>query len=193
MPGITTGFNSSATYGYVHAFRGRSGSQFRFGSTAAVAEFTGADKKPFWAPNYNAGTAFATNLTPKISFQANLQASYAPYYQYVPFLTNGSSASTAVPSAVPADSQAADNGAAAEVPVVSTNAADSNFSPSGSDIGFATESRFVGTLNVGATITDRFTKRASISLEGNSTRPRRSVRIRPESRVAWRAPSSVTS
>jgi hypothetical protein len=169
VPGITTGVNSTATYGYAHAGRGRSASQFRFGSTASVAEFTGADKKPFWSQNYNAGTAFGTNLTPKILFGANVQASYAPYYQYVPFLTNGTAPSTSIPSAVPADGTATDSGAAPVVPVVATSPAESTFNPSGSDVGFATESRFVGTLTAGASITDRFTKRASISAEGQLT------------------------
>src|SRR5205085_374784 len=89
--------------------------------------------------------------------------------QYVPFLTNGTSSATTIPSSVPADSTATDTGATAEVPVVATNPAQSTFSPSGSDVGFATESRFVGTLTTGASITDRFTKRASISAEGQLT------------------------
>ena len=169
VPGITSGFNSSATYSYSHASRAKSASQFRFGGTAALQEFTGADKKPFWVHNYNAGSAFSTNLTPKISFMGNLQASYAPYYQYVPFLTNGASSSVSVPSTVPADGTAADTGAGAGAPVVAANPVDPTFNPSGSDVGFATESRFVGTLSVGASITDSFTKRASITAEGHLT------------------------
>jgi len=168
VPGLTTGFSSSATYGYTHASHSRSASQFRFGSTAAVQEFTGADKKPFWVHNYSAGSAFATNLTPKVAFTANLQASYAPYYQYVPLL-NGTSSSTSIPATVPVDGTATDNGGVPEAPVVTPNPVDPIFSPSGSDVGFATESRFVGTLSAGASITNRFTKRASITAEGHIT------------------------
>ena len=51
VPGVTTGFNSTATYAYAHAFRGRSASHFRFGSTGSVAEYTGANKQALWVPS----------------------------------------------------------------------------------------------------------------------------------------------
>jgi hypothetical protein len=170
VPGVTTGFQSSATYGYVHAFRGRSANQFRFAGTASLQEFTGADKKPFWAQNYGSGTSFGTNLTPKVSLAANLQASYAPYYQYVPFLTNGGSAASGSSFiGVAPDGVAADTGSTSDVPTAVANPTQLSVNPVGTDIGFATQSQFVGTATAGISITDRFTKRASISADTELT------------------------
>jgi hypothetical protein len=166
VPGVTTGFNSTATYGYAHAFRGRSASQFRFRSTASVAEFTSASKQALWVPSYDVGTSFSTNLTPKIGLSANLHAAYEPYYQYVPFLTNASSGSSAIPTAsAPADSTATDNGASSAVPVAAVSPSAADVTPVGSDIGFATKSQFVAFSTAGISITDRITKRVSLTAE----------------------------
>jgi len=123
VPGVTTGLNSSAQYGYVHAFRGRSASQFRFGGGASVQEFTGADRQALWVPNYGAATSFGTNLTPKILFSASLQASYAPFYQYVPFMTNGGASSSAAVSTVvaPVDGAPSGNEPTPEIPIAAIN------------------------------------------------------------------------
>ena len=186
VPGVTTGFNSSAQYGYVHAFRGRSGSQFRFGGGASVQEFTGADKQALWVPNYGAATSFGTNLTSKISFSASLQGSYAPYYQYVPFMTNGGAGSSAAVSTVvaPADGATSGNEPTPEVPIAAINPTPSDVSPVGSDIGFATQSEFVATGTAAVSITDRLTKRASISIDGQLTESQVVGQARMEGRIA---------
>jgi hypothetical protein len=186
VPGMITGLNSSAQYGYVHAFRGRSGSQFRFGGGASVQEFTGADKQALWVPNYGAATSFGTNFTPKISFTARLQASYAPYYQYVPFMTNrGGSSSAAVSTVVaPADGAASGNEPTPEIPLAAVNPTPSDVSPVGSDIGFATQSEFVATGTAGVALAYRLTKRASISVDGQVTESQVVGQARMEGRLA---------
>ncbi len=186
IPGVTTGLNSSAQYGYVHAFRGRAGSQFRFGAGASVQEFTSAARTPLWMPNYSAATSFGTNLTPKIQFTASLQAIYAPYYQYVPFLTNGAGSSSAAVSTVvaPADGLPSANEPVPEVPISAVNPTPAGVSPVGSDIGFATQSQFVGTETAGVSITDRLTKRASITVDAQLTESQVVDQARVEGRIA---------
>jgi hypothetical protein len=162
---MTSGLNGMASYRYGHASRGKSGTAFSFGAIASVQEFSGGSSKPFWTPNYAVNTGFGTKLTPKISYSANVGLSYAPYYQYAPFLTIPIPGSTVTAvTAVTNESPTPDAGAGAEVPVTLVNQPPLNLSPVGSDGGFAVQSTMVSHLSSGMSITDRFTKRSSVSL-----------------------------
>ncbi|MCU1385650.1 MAG: hypothetical protein JWL71_4347 [Acidobacteria bacterium] len=166
VPGVTSGFQSSATYGYVHAGRGKSGTVFQFGSTASLQEYTGADSRPLWVPNYGGSARFGSNLTHKISIAANISASYGPYYQYIAVLANGAGNLGAISAnGGSADSADAGNGSAPATPASLATQGPVNVSPIGSDIGFATEATYVGYASTGVSITDRFTKRSRISAE----------------------------
>jgi hypothetical protein len=89
-PGFATGFQGSLAY----AFR-KSGtrSQVSVGGDAALQEFQsgGISSDPLWFHSYGLSTAFTTKLTNRTSMGFGANASYAPYYQYAPFLRDTAS------------------------------------------------------------------------------------------------------
>jgi hypothetical protein len=89
--------------------------------------------------------------------------------------------STVVP---PADGLASGNEPTSEIPIAAVNPTPSDVSPVGSDIGFATQSDYVATGTAGVSITDRFTKRASFTIDGQLTESQVVGQARVESRIA---------
>lgn len=142
-PGMASGLESSVTYGYSRTGHGRSGTQVRLGGGASLKEFSSGSSTNLWVPSYDANVGISTNLTPKVAFAARAGTGYAPYYQYAPFLGN----------TTPENNPIFDNN---PIPSVS---------PVGTDTGFAARSEWVGSFNAGASITDKFTKRSSISAD----------------------------
>ena len=184
VPGTTSGFHSTASYHYGHAGRGKSSTRFGVGAIASIQEFSGGSSKPLWSPNYGVNTSFGTSLTPKISFSANGGVSYSPYYQYAPFLAStapltGAIAPGSVVTEPPADgSSTSDPAGATPIPQPATNVG-----PVGTDAGFAVQSEFVTRVIASAGLTDRFTKRSSVSLNGSWDRMELS-QTRIETRMA---------
>jgi hypothetical protein len=159
VPGATTGLMSTASYDYAHTGRGKSATQFRISGAGSVQEFTGADSKPFWTQNYNAASSLGTSLTPRVSVSLNGSASYTPYYQYIPML--GTAAGAAVGQGASSDGTTADTGAAALPPFAVE--LPPSIGGTGTDLNFATEAAFVQFWGAGASVSDRITKRSTIS------------------------------
>jgi hypothetical protein len=126
-PGIATGFQGALAYGYHIGGQRTSLALTANGSFQAFESSASSRRLTF--QSYDATGAFATGLTSKISLSLSGGTTYAPFYQYAPFLK-------------------------------STTSEDS---PVGSDYGYAVDSDWARTSSAGATITDRFTKRSSIS------------------------------
>jgi hypothetical protein len=167
--GVASGFDGSISYGYGRAGRGKSQSVFQFGSSASIKEFsTGLNVGNLWVPSAGASLSLGTNLTPKISMNLRGDARYAPYYQYAPFLRN----TAPLPGDVPlnlgstADPTTSGDTTTAAEPLVVPSVVPP-VSPAGADSSLAISSLSVASLNVGATITDRFTKRDSLILDMN--------------------------
>ena len=126
-PGIATGFQGAANYGF-HGGNRRTSVSLAANGSFQVFESSASERRLTFE-NYDANAAFATGLTSKISLSLAAGTSYAPFYQYAPFLK-------------------------------STMSADS---PVGSDYGFAVDWDWARSTSAGATITDQFTKRSSVS------------------------------
>jgi hypothetical protein len=163
VPGATTGLMSTASYDYARTGRGKSATQFRIGGAGSVQEFTGADSKPFWTHHYNAGTSLGSNLTPRISFSLSGTGSYMPYYQYIPLLGTaaGPSGTTVDQGTSPEDATAGT--AATPLPPFAIDLPPSIGGSVGNDLNFATQAAFVESWSAGASVTDRITKRSTLS------------------------------
>jgi len=82
--GVANGFQGSLTYGF---HRNGTRSQFSLGGDASVHEFAGGlDNGVLWFHSYNLSTNLRTSITNKTSVLFGAGGSYAPYYQYAPFL-----------------------------------------------------------------------------------------------------------
>lgn len=96
QPGLANGFQGSLTYGF-----NKSGtrSQFHFNGDTAVQEFASAlSPDPYWFHSYAISTGLTTKVTNKTSISVGTAASYAPFYQYAPFLKNTASEESPVGS-----------------------------------------------------------------------------------------------
>ena len=96
QPGLANGFQGSLAYGF-----SKSGtrSQFHFNGGASVQEFASAlSTGAFWFHSYEAATGMRTKVTNKTSISVAAAASYAPFYQYAPFLKNTTSEESPVGS-----------------------------------------------------------------------------------------------
>jgi hypothetical protein len=86
QPGVANGFQGSLAYGF-----NKSGarSQFHFNGDASVQEFASALRTgAIWFHSYGAATGLTIKATNKTSISVGAAASYAPFYQYAPFLKN---------------------------------------------------------------------------------------------------------
>src|SRR4051794_14260409 len=84
-PGLANGFQGSLTYGF-HRTGDRS--DFSLNANGSVQEFASSTGSNLFFQNYAANTGFRTNVTAKTSLTFSGTATYSPYYQYLPFLTN---------------------------------------------------------------------------------------------------------
>ena len=87
--GLANGTQASLAYGFR---RNGTRSQFNVGAGASVMGFSSSfGSKPIWLQSYTIATTLATNLTPRTQVSVSGLASYAPYYQYAPFLRSTAS------------------------------------------------------------------------------------------------------
>ena len=83
-PGIASGFQGSASYGFR---RTGTRSQFYVAADGSVQQFGGGlDSGALRFYGYNAFTGLTTKVTNKTSISLGAGVAYAPYYQYAPFL-----------------------------------------------------------------------------------------------------------
>lgn len=94
--GVARGFQAGASYGF---HRNGTRSQFQLTADGAVQEFqNGVGTGAFWFNSYNVSTGLRTKITSKTSLSFGGGESYAPYYQYAPFLRNTASEESPVGS-----------------------------------------------------------------------------------------------
>jgi hypothetical protein len=81
--GLASGFQGAIVYGF-HTNGTRS--QFSADAQGALQQFGSTAGEDMLFESYNVGVGLRTGLTSKTSFSINAGSSYAPYYQYAPFL-----------------------------------------------------------------------------------------------------------
>src|SRR5262245_55580479 len=82
--GLANGTQASLAYGFR---RNGTRSQVNVGAGASVMGFSSSfGSKPIWLQSYTVATTLGTNLTTRTQVSVSGLASYAPYYQYAPFL-----------------------------------------------------------------------------------------------------------
>jgi hypothetical protein len=87
--GLANGTQASVAYGFR---RNGTRSNVNVGAGASVMGFSSSfGSKPIWLQSYTVATTLATNLTPRTQVSVSGIASYAPYYQYAPFLLSTAS------------------------------------------------------------------------------------------------------
>jgi hypothetical protein len=87
--GLANGTQASLAYGFRTS---GTRSNVTVGAGASVMGFAGSlGSKPIWLQSYVASTGFSTSLTARTQVSVTGSASYAPYYQYAPFLTSTAS------------------------------------------------------------------------------------------------------
>src|SRR5215475_164126 len=84
-PGYANGFQGSLTYGFHHVGTRSDLSLNGSGAFQEFASSAGTDRLTF--ESYSAGANLRTNITNKASVLFGVASTYAPYYQYLPFLT----------------------------------------------------------------------------------------------------------
>lgn len=90
--GFASGFNAALAYRLSKRW---AGSQFQFSGDAAFTEFgAGLESGVFWASTYSARAQVIKDLTTRTTVAAGGGATYAPFYQYAPFLKDGNEASS---------------------------------------------------------------------------------------------------
>ena len=88
-PGIANGFQASAAYSFHKA---GTRSQFGISGEGSLQEFASSVGNGLLQfESYNVGTALRTSITNKSSISFSGGATYAPYYQYAPFLQSTTS------------------------------------------------------------------------------------------------------
>ena len=93
--GIANGFQSSLSY----SFRtGGTRSQFSATGTGAVQQFASSAGDSLFFQSYNTGVGLRTGLTSKTFLSIGGGSSYAPFYQYAPFLQSTQSEESPVGS-----------------------------------------------------------------------------------------------
>jgi hypothetical protein len=85
--GYANGFQGSLTYGFHRAGTRSDLSLNANGSFQEFASSSGPSRLDF--ESYSAGASFRTRISNKVSMGFTAGSTYAPYYQYAPFLTGG--------------------------------------------------------------------------------------------------------
>jgi hypothetical protein len=87
--GVANGTQASLAYGFR---RSGTRSVVNVGAGASVMGFSSSfGSKPLWLQSYTASTGLTTSLTGRTQVSVTGAASYAPYYQYAPFLRSTAS------------------------------------------------------------------------------------------------------
>jgi len=81
--GIASGFQTSLAYAFS---TGGTRSQFSANGNGSLQQFASSAGQSMWFQSYNAGAGMRTGLTSKTWLSIGGGTSYAPYYQYAPFL-----------------------------------------------------------------------------------------------------------
>ena len=85
-PGIANGYQASANYGFSRS--GNRSSLSLSGDGSFQYFESSSSSKPLMFQSYNLAANLRTKITNKVSLSFGGSGSYAPYYQYVPFLKN---------------------------------------------------------------------------------------------------------